>query len=206
MTKNTSNWFILPLFLIISFSSGAQKVKYKDLFGLLSTKQYEIAEPFLKRYLRDNDDNPNAFLYMGIIYQEKAINMDILKQTSQVTQLTDSAIHFYSIARTTINDRELRKNKEYYEAYNRRDLRTGEFGVKLSDIQFDIEKKIEALQERKDKVRMVKYYFSLSDSLYKKSNSLFKSLQDMYPEARHLYLRSDQNTLKQLNDLSLRFD
>ena len=59
------------LMLCISTVYG-QKVKYKDIWGLLSTKQYETAEPFLKRYLKENDDNPNAFLYMGIIYHEKS--------------------------------------------------------------------------------------------------------------------------------------
>ena len=81
---------------------------------------------------------------MGNIYQEKASKNDVLKQTALAIANMDSAIFHYDKARKTLDEREVRKNKEYYEAYNRRDLRTGEFGVKLSDIQFDIEKKIES--------------------------------------------------------------
>jgi hypothetical protein len=52
---------IVALMLLVSSAAHAQKVKYKDIFGLLKTKQYEAAEPFLRKYLKENDDNPNAF-------------------------------------------------------------------------------------------------------------------------------------------------
>jgi hypothetical protein len=204
MTKVGFMKFIM-LFLLVPAAYG-QKVKYKDIFALLSTKQYEQAEPFLKKYLKDNDDNPNAYLYMGIIFQEKAYKTDVLKQTSLVLANMDSAILFFDKAYKDIDEREARKNKEYYQMYNRRDLRTGEFGVKLSDIQFDIEKKKEGLRERADRVKMVKHYFSLADTLYKKSHSLFVSLQKTFPSERQFYLRADEKTLKHLQDLRVRFD
>src|SRR5687768_4777588 len=204
MTKISLFQFLLLSF-IVSTSFG-QKIKYKDIFGLLNTKRYEEAEPFLKRYLKETDDNPNAFLYMGIIYQEKSTKDDVLKQTKRALAHMDSAIFFYDKAYKAITEKEIKRNDEFYQAYNRRDLRTGEFGVKLSDIQFDLEKKIEGLRERKDRVKMVKHYFSLADSLYKKSNALFKSIRDAYPEEQSFYLRADENTLKKLNALSVRFD
>jgi hypothetical protein len=204
MTKVGFMKFIM-LFLLIPAAYG-QKVKYKDIFALLSTKQYEQAEPFLKKYLKSNDDNPNAFLFMGIIFQEKASKTDILKQTSLVLANMDSAVLFFDKAYKDIDEREARKNKEYYQMYNRRDLRTGEFGVKLSDIQFDLEKKKESLRERADRVKMVKHYFSLADTLYKKSHLLFTSIQKTFPSERQFYLRADEKSLKDLQLLSSRFD
>lgn len=203
MTKVGLIQFIL-LFLISA--AYGQKVKYKDIYALLSTKQYEQAEPFLKNYLRENNENPNAFLFMGTILQEKSSKNDILKQTKPAIANMDSAISYYDRAYKLLDDREVRKNKEYYQAYNRRDLRTGEFGVKLSDIQFDIEKKIEGLKERIDKVKMVKYYFALADTSYQRSNALFISLRKTYPSEHQLYLRADENTVKNLSMLSMRFD
>jgi hypothetical protein len=204
MTKTA--FFRLLLLFFVTSSAYGQKVKYKDIFALLSTKQYEQAEPFLKRYLIENDDNPNAFLYRGFIFQERSMKSDVLKQTSLVLAQTDSAILFYDKALKSIDEREVRKNKEYYQVYNRRDLRTGEFGVKLSDIQFDVEKRIQALRERGDKVKMLKHYFSLSDSLYKKSNALFVSIQKRFPTEKYLYLRADDALVKDLKTLSERFD
>lgn len=204
MTKKCLLPFIL--FLFLSLHTNAQKVKYKDVFGLLSTKQYEQAEPFLKKYVKDNNDNPNAFLHMGIIFQEKALKMDVLKQTQSVIAYMDSSSLFYDKAYKTIDEREVKRNKEYYQAYNRRDIRTGEFGVKLSDIQFDIEKKIQGLRERIDRVKMVAYYFSLTDSLYSGCSSLYTSLKKSYPSENQLYLRADESTLKALSSLSLKYD
>ena len=193
------------LLFLISAAYG-QKVKYKDIYALLSTKQFEQAEPFLKSYLKETTDNPNAFLFMGNIFQEKASGNDVLKQTSSALANMDSAIFYYDKAYRSIDEREVRRNKDYYQTYNRRDLRTGEFGVKLSDIQFDIEKKIEGLKERIDKVKMVKYYFKLADSTYKRSNALYLSLQKRYPSQNQLYLRADESTIKDLKTLSVRFD
>lgn len=196
---------LVMLFLLVTTAYG-QKVKYKDIFALLSTKQYEQAEPFLKRYLKENDDNPNAYLFMGMIFQDKSAKMDVLKQTDLAISSMDTAIFFFDKALKTVDEREVRKNKEYYQAYNRRDLRTGEFGVKQSDVQFDLEKRIEGLKERIDKVKMVRFYFSLSDSLYKQSMRIYASLQKNYASQQQLYLRANENSIKVLEVLGEKMD
>src|SRR5688572_18410852 len=113
--------------VLITSSATAQKVKYKEIFGLLSTKQYDLAEPFLKTYLKENTDNANAYLFMGLIYKEKAEADDVLLNTGRCIQRMDSAILFFDNALKIIDEKEVRKNKEYYVNYNRRDLRSGEF-------------------------------------------------------------------------------
>jgi len=204
MTKLASIKFFV-LFLVVTTAYG-QKVKYKDIWALLNTKQYDAAEPFLRKYLQENTDNPNAFLYMGIIFQEKSLKEDVLKNTSRAISGMDSAIVYFDKAYKTITEREVKKNSDLYQAYNRRDLRTGEFGVKLSDIQFDLEKRMEGLRERIDRIKMIKHYFSLSDTLYKKSVTLFKTIQEGSPGLKEFYLRADENTVKTLTALSVRFD
>ena len=198
--------YIALLLIVITSPAFAQKVKYKDIFGLLSVKQYDQAEPFLKTYLKENTDNPNAYLFMGIIYKEKAEIEDILINTDRCIQRMDSAILYFDKSLKILDEKEVRKNKEYYVMYNKRDLRTGEFGVKLSDVQFDLEKKIEGLRERIDKVKMVKFYFTKSSDLYNGSVDLFKTIQKSFPGERELYLRADEETNKKLSSLSHKYD
>jgi tetratricopeptide (TPR) repeat protein len=92
------------LFFVVSTSFG-QKVKYKDIFALLNAKQYEQAEPFLRKYLKENDDNPNAFLFMGMTFQEKSSKTDILKATRVATSQMDTAIFFYDKTLKLLTDK-----------------------------------------------------------------------------------------------------
>lgn len=206
MLKPRFTLIFLLFLLTVSIPLAAQKVKYKDIYALLSTKQYDQAEPFLKTYLKENLDNANAFLYMGTIYQEKIPNDDVLLQTDKAIQHMDSAILYYDKSLKLLTEKELKKNKEYYESYNKRDMSTGEFGVKLDYVHFDLEKRITALKEQIDKIKMVKYYFTSAESLYTRSLELFVVIQESYPGYRELYLRGDESTIKNLSALSHRFD
>lgn len=195
------------LFLLtISLSAYSQKVKYKDLIVLLNARQYNQAEPFLKRYLKDNNDNPNAFLFMGLIYQEKANQMDMLVKTNETLLQIDSAIIFFDKAYKEIDEKELRRNSEYYESYSRRDLRTGKFGVKLSDVQLDLENKLKGLKDRKGKILLLKEYFTKAEKGYSKCQENYSALLSNYGNEREFYLRSNEEMVGSLKGLVLAFD
>lgn len=198
--------YIIGTLALVSFWAQAQKIKYKDLIVLLTSKQYEKAEPFLKRYLKETDDNPNAYLYMGIVFQEKSTLNDPLTQTDKLCANIDSALLNFDKAYKTITDKELRKNDEYYEAYMRRDLRTGKFVIKLSDVQLDVETRMRVLKEKKDKVKALKGSFEESSAAYTKSQTIFKSLHTKYGNEKSFYLRSDEEMVANLKRLETLFD
>ena len=197
--------FLLAL-LTCSFTGFSQKVKYKDLFVLLNAKQYDQAFPFLRRYLKENDDNPNAYLFMGFIYQDKAVATDVLKQTDRLNVFIDSAIFYYDKADKGLTEKEISRNEEYYQAYNRRDLRTGKFGVTLSDVQFDVEKRIKALKEKKANVKTLNEHYERAEELYEKAHFIFMGIENAYPGSKELYLRADDKLVQELKLLITRFD
>lgn len=200
------NIFLLLGIMGISSMTYGQKIKYKDLFLLLNSKQYTEAEPFLRKYLKDNNDNPNALLFMGIIFHEKSNRDDVLKETEVLKLHIDSAVIFYDKAYKTITEKEIKRNDEYYESYKRRDLRTGDFNIKLSDVQFDLEKRMQGLRERKTRVAAMKEYLSSAESLYGKAIEEFKLLRTNFPGERELVLRSDESTVKSLDRVAEAFD
>jgi len=184
----------------------SQKVKYKDLITLLEAKQFEKAEPFLRRYLKENPDNASAILYMGMTLQEKAATNDVLKNTEILLSNSDSAVLFYDKAYNAITEKELKKNDEYYQSYSRRDLRTGDFVIKLSDVRLDMETRVKNLKDRKEKVRELKKNFVESEKLYTRSGNLFKEIQGAYETESAFYLRSDDKLVTKLQRLSSVFD
>jgi hypothetical protein len=201
--KNTL--ILLLTFGLISMAFG-QKIKYKDLFVLLNAKQYKEAEPFLKKYLKENQDNPHAFLSMGYIFEDKSTVNDVLKETEKLGSNIDSAVLYFDMAFKTITERELKKNDEYYQAFSRRDLRTGEFGLKISDIQFDLEKRMKVLRERNVLVKNAKQKFLFVQEVYNHSMNLFKKIAEGYKDQREFYLRADDGLTSNLRRLERKYD
>ena len=197
---------VLILVLLASASVFGQKIKYKDLFVLLDSRQFKDAEPFLRKYLKDNTDNPNAYLFMGFMMQEKCLKADVLKESDFVATSADSAIYFLDLAKKGITEKEIKRNDEYYQAYSRRDQRTGEFGIKMSDVHLDIEKKTQELNERKSRVKTLRAQFVAWERLYQSSSVAFKALQETSPSEKEFLLQSDQKTIDQLKSIQTVFD
>lgn len=197
---------VFVLFFFTAVGVWGQKVKYKDLFVLLNASQFETAEPHLKRYLKENNDNPNAFYYMGVTYQEKAIKNDPLVQTEALLTNIDSALYFFDLAYKGIDERELKKNDEYYESFSRRDIRTGKFTVKLSDIQLQLEDRVKGLKERSNRIKSMKKNFLSSERTYLKVQEQYKAIADKFDGEKEFWLSSDESVMDQLKNLATQFD
>lgn len=145
----------LLAFALCPLAVNAQKIKYDDLFTLLNSGAYAEAEPQLKLFMAEpkNSDHANSHYQMGAILEKRFYDKDILGDTTLISQSADSAVVMFRKAIELITDKELKKNDELYQNFFRRDLRTGEFGIKLSDVHLDLEKKIENIQSRKNAIR-----------------------------------------------------
>ncbi|SMD32985.1 hypothetical protein SAMN04488029_1346 [Reichenbachiella faecimaris] len=176
-------------------SSFAQKkLKYdKDIFPLIEAKNYDQAMPLLWDYLSDpkNADEPNPNLQVGLYYEGLVNDYHIISDSTAILGASDTAVIYLTKAKTLITEKELKKNDDFYQAFHRRDLRTGDFGIKISDVQLDIEKKLQSLRN------INKYAKSIYADLYSINNAnaysmaAYKAFSTQYPDINNLYLMAD---------------
>jgi hypothetical protein len=143
--------YILLAVLISGSTMGlAQKLKYKDIYPYLEAKNYKQGIPKLKSYLSvdENKSEASPNYQMGIWLHERFKELDDAN-AAMLSQVGDSAIAYLSKAKSLIDDKEVKKQKDYYQGFVRRDLRSGKFAIKVSDVHLDIENRIENIQLRK---------------------------------------------------------
>ncbi len=182
-------------------SIQAQKVKYKDLHVLLNAKDYDQAMPFLRKFLIQDPDHPNANFNMALYYEHTMGQMDMLKEAMKFTSYGDSCYTYFEKSYALINEKEVRKNDEYYQEYYRRDLRTGKYGVKLADVQLDVEEKMAALKVLLVSVRKMSSAFELFVQNYDSANSIYNSLMSSYSNYKIFLFNSGENELNKLSQL-----
>ena len=204
--SNFSRYFLGLVFVFFCVSTQAQKVKYKDLFPLLDAKRYDEAEPFLKTFLVQESDHPNANLQMGFVLESKTRKSDIFKDKDNISVFADSAIIYFNKFNTLLNEKEIKKRDEYYQEYNRRDLRTGKFGIKEQDIRYDIENRIKVLREYKSQVEEVNGYMSDAVRQYHTAKSSFIYLSRSEQTLQEFFLAASLVTEESLEYMSQSYD
>jgi hypothetical protein len=184
--------FIIVLLLIIGYApkSDAQRIRYKNLFPLLQSKDYKTAEPQLLQFLKDNDDEANAYFYLGEIIVSKLDSVEIFPSTQKFDSMANKAIEAYKKSIALVDDREVRKNDDYYAAYNRRDLRTGKFTIKKSDIHLDYENKIKEVVKRKELIKQLHDLKDRSIHEYEGFSQLVEDFRSRFPDETAYLLRS----------------
>lgn len=185
--------FALIVFSCSAFHSSLaqKKVKYdKDIFPLIEAKDYDQAMPMIWTYLADpkTAEAPNANLQVGLYYERLVNSYHIISDSTAILGASDTAVVYLTKAKTLITEKELKKNDEFYQDFYRRDLRTGDFGIKISDVQLDIEKKLQSLRN------INKYAKSIYTNLYsinsanEFSMAAYQSFTAQYPNINDLFL------------------
>ena len=188
--------------LLAFHSIDAQKIKYKDLFPILDAKNYEEGGPQLVAYLanmKKEEANPN--LQMGLMLEDGFLKYDIISDSSRIYTSGDSSVFFLEKAKSLIDEKELKKNDEYYQAFFRRDLRTGEFGIKVSDVHLDIEKKVEAIKQRISDVKALNQTLNSVEKKYAAVSSDYQVLSESYADINTLFLSISDEDLSKLTEM-----
>lgn len=188
------------------FNSNSQRIRYKNVFPLLQSKDYKSAEPLLLQFLEDNDDEANAYFYLGEIIVSKLDTVEIFPTTEKYDSMANLAIDSYKKAITLVDDREVRKNDDYYMAYNRRDLRTGKFGIKTSDVHLDYENKIAEVSSKKELIHELHQLKNEVIDQYDKFKNEVDVFYSSYPDESSFILRANSDDREALNQVKKLFN
>lgn len=149
-SASMKTYFTAILWVCLSFYSQAQKIKYKDVFPLLYPQQTHAGIEKLRLFLavEKNQNEAHANYQLGEYYYTKYLTIDVLSDTANMVAYADSAKILFTKAIGLIDEKELKKNDDYYQSFYRRDLRTGAFGIKISDVHLDLENKVKGIEAR----------------------------------------------------------
>lgn len=192
--------------LLLAQTSFAQKIKYKDLFPILNAKNYAEGGPQLVQFLADpkNQDDPNPVFQMGLMIEDRFLKYDVEYDTTKLYSAADSAITYLERAKVLITEKEVKRNDEYYQAFFRRDLRTGDFGIKVSDVHLDIEKKVEAIQNRVSDVQSMNRKIMLVEKNHDLALNAYKSLTDKYKSYNEMLLSANEDDQALISEVELK--
>jgi hypothetical protein len=196
------------LLLAISVTGISQKVKYKDLFVLLKAENYDDAGSYLRSFLGNEPDHPNANYNMGKMLQYYMYEEDILNRSNRIIEIADSAILYFDNALKLNTEKyvESKHDDDYYADFRRRNYRTGKFEVKLSDVQLDMEERKKAITKFKEDVLELKYHFEQSIRYYDSCQHYFKMFAAKAESNNVLYFTATQNDLQNLRRLTTYYD
>jgi len=195
---------LLQLLLSVSVTLFSQdKVYKKEIFPLLEAKNYELAKPRLAEYLSNpkHADEASPHYQFGLMIEKEFKKQDILFDSMRIFTSGDSAIGYFNLAKTFINEKELKKNDEYWQTFFRRDLRTGDFGIKVSDVHLDIEKQVEKIELKIKNVHALNQaYFNLGLQ-NSKSKKIYEEIINNYSSHREMLLKISKDDKMKLDML-----
>ncbi|HNT49847.1 MAG TPA: caspase family protein [Cyclobacteriaceae bacterium] len=150
---------LILCFLIQNVYSQPTGESYSEIFKLLKEHRYQEAEAPLKKYLQDSrSPNPAAFVELGNIYYQKAVENFISDDDNITVVLLDSAVYAYQKAFSLFNEKNFKGNADLYRSLfkeRKRDVKFGQVQNELDDRIKKINRKLNKLHRRNDSIATV---------------------------------------------------
>ena len=193
--------------LLLVSAVKAQKIKYKDLFPLLKAENYDDADPFLRKFLAQEPDHPDANYRMAKMLAYYLKHIDILKEHDKVPSLVDSALFYLDRAAGLLTEKYVKKHDDdYYAGFRRRNLRTGKFEVKYSDVSLDIEETRKTVEDVKKGVAAFVENLSKARTNYVTCQQKYLELAKKNDNLVYFYFTATPDDLAVLRNMAVKYD
>ncbi|MEN8247644.1 MAG: hypothetical protein ABFS32_01825 [Bacteroidota bacterium] len=200
-------YLILTLLILTSVSGLAQKVKYKNLFVLLNAENYQDADSYLRLFLVQDPDHSNAHYHMGKMLHTYMLEEDLLTRYNRILELADSAVFYYEKSLEYLTERDVKRHDDdYYAEFQRRDMRTGKFGVKFSDVQLEFQNKIKEVDNYKAEVIRMNHFKSAAKNYYDSCQAVYRNFTRNSETINLLFFTAGADELNALRSLRTIYD
>ena len=184
----------------------SQKVKYKDLFILLSAENYSDGDRYLRAFLLEEPDHPHANYYMGRMLQSYMEEEDILKSSDRIIELADSSSRYLNKALNLTTEKYVKKKDDYYAEFQRRDMRTAKFSIKLSDVHLDMESRMKVINDYKTAVSQLSVHFDIAVNYYDSTLYYYEQIKEKSASTNALYFNSGPDEFKVYRSMASCYD
>ena len=206
ITKNMQikYFFISAFFILMSSLSFAQKnIKYKNVYKTVVESSKVEAYSLLLVFQKQEPYFANTYLQLGLIAEKWAKDYDALLERKDVDFFIYRTSLYFGLAKSKIDDKDLRKNKKYYENIGKfKDLQK----IKSEDVNAFLNEKIISINEYKKNINIVTNYFNSSIKHYNNCIKIFKEINKNNNKIKDIYMTADDAFMKKLDKLESSFD
>ena len=190
---------IIILLILIALPSQAQRVKYRDIFPIIWEAQEETALMMIKEFLVQEPEHANANYMLAGIYSYRYLSSDILTQHERALANADQSRLRIIKCRLLIDEREVRRNNEYY---------MDEYGIQMdwSEIDSTLTATSNSAEEFIEKAPPVYENFTQSVLHYDRTIKTYAEICSRYNSLDNLLMLYDAELEEDLNSLKESYD
>jgi len=186
--------------IIVPFLVVGQKIKYKDLFPIVQSADKENALMMLKEYLKGEPEEPNANLLLAQIYNNRYKEMDVLTQYQMAIANAKEAKLMYERASDLVDEREVKRNNEYYTGPNGTSL------LSYDKVKAEIDGSYDKIEMFLEKLPNIYHFFTSSVIYYDRAVKQFAAINERFKTIDDLYLLMNEDIKQELLLLKNNFD
>ncbi|MCB0494847.1 MAG: hypothetical protein KDC79_01810 [Cyclobacteriaceae bacterium] len=194
--------FFLLAFTLF-FKGYTQSVRYKDIAPMIESTSDEYALSVLKEFISTNLDHPAANLRIAALYIKQAQKADPLIEYEKIQALATEAKQRLFKASILIDEKEVKKNEDYYMWIVRLKQLT-EVNYPLIK-QFIDEEKSE-INKMLNQLTLVYNDFTNSVGFYDQAVKEFMQVSSTYSSLKNLYMLYDDKLDEKFTSIKLNYD
>lgn len=208
MRKHTF-YIIAAYFLLLGWSRAgwAQRdLRYKDIYPLIAEGKSNEAVPLLQEFLVQEPDHPSANLQLALIYERRYKSYQPITDYDAAMSNAQKAKVRFLKAKVLIDDREVRRNEEYYSNFALEFKRNGKPIVEFDTVQQKFNAGYAEADSFLTHMPPIHKYFMKTVSFYDRATKNFVRINGEYASLKEIYLLYDDAFDKRLGDLKQSYD